>query len=383
MHYRKLQAHNIFDGYKLLQAHKVLITQPDGTIEQIINEIDAGADIEQYDGILCPGFVNAHCHIELSHLKNVIPQHTGLVNFILQILKNRVGYTNEAKQQAMLQATAELYNSGTVAVGDICNTADTLHIKSTSAIHWHNFIELSGFVDNAAQKKLNDAKLLQQQFSQLSPFNSIVPHAAYSVSKLLFNLINSRATNNVLSIHNQETPSENIFLQNNTGDFLRLYKSLQIDISNYEPEGYSSFQYWLPKLSKAQKIISVHNSFINEADLQFATKQNAAPQIFYCLCPNANLYIENTLPPVQLIMQHSQNIVLGTDSYASNTTLNLYDEIRTLQKNFAEIPLQVLLQWATINGAKALGIETNFGSFEHKKKPGVVFLQNNMAKRIL
>ncbi len=97
MQYRKIKGTNIFDGYQFVGKDKVLVTQANGTIEAIIDQKDAGDELQHLDGIICPGFVNTHCHIELSHLKNKIRQHTGLVDFIIEILKLR-GADDEIKQ---------------------------------------------------------------------------------------------------------------------------------------------------------------------------------------------------------------------------------------------------------------------------------------------
>ncbi len=382
MQYRKIKGNNIFDGYQFVGKEKVLVTQADGTIEAIIDEKDAGDDVQIFDGIICPGFVNAHCHIELSHLKNNIPQHTGLVNFILDILKLRAA-DEETKQQAMRLAEEELYNSGTVAVGDICNTADSIFLKKDSKLHWHNFIEVSGFNEDFADKRFENGQNIHQQFSNITSNNSINPHAPYSVSSKLFQLINESSLGETLSIHNQETPAENEFLQNKTGDFLRLYENLGIDISSFQPTNKSSLQSWLPQLHHGKKIISVHNSFTNEADLIFAKQFSSTQDMYFCLCPNANLYIENTLPPVEMLMKNNCNIVLGTDSYASNTQLNIFEEIKTIQKNFPDIGLEKILQWATINGARALGLDDLCGSFEKGKKAGVVLINNEKSLSVL
>jgi aminodeoxyfutalosine deaminase len=389
MQYRKIKGNNIFDGYQFVGADKVLITQANGTIEAIVDETEAGEDVQFVDGIICPGFVNAHCHIELSHLKNAIPQHTGLVNFILDILKLRAA-NDEIKQEAMRLAAQELYNSGTVAVGDICNTTDSIALKQNSKIYWHNFIEVSGFSENIAQKRFDELNDIQKQFSNLAYRqagltinNSLVPHAPYSLSKTLFQLINETAHGKTLSIHNQETPTENEFLQNKAGDFIRLYETLGIDILSFAANGKRSLPYWLPLLNNAKKIISVHNSFTSEADILFAKQFSAAQEIYFCLCPNANLYIENTLPPIEMLMKNNCNIVLGTDSYASNTQLNIFEEIKTIQKNFPQISLENILQWATVNGAKALGIDDEYGSFEKGKKAGVVVIKEEYSANIM
>jgi aminodeoxyfutalosine deaminase len=407
MQYRKIKGNNIFDGHQFVGADKVLVTQASGVIEAIIDEVEAGEDVQPFDGIICPGFVNAHCHIELSHLKNAIPQHTGLVNFILAILKLRTA-EDEIKQAAMRLAADELYNSGTIAVGDICNTTDSIALKQNSKIYWHNFIEVSGFSENIAQKRFDEIKEVYKQFSnqlqtskntdfQVPPpiggefrgafpsggfRGALSPHAPYSLSKTLFNFINQTALGKTLSIHNQETPTENEFLQNKTGDFLRLYETLGIDISSFTPNAKSSFQHWLPLLSNAKKIISVHNSFTCEADILFAKQFAPLQEIYFCLCPNANLYIENTLPPVEMLLKNNCNIVLGTDSYASNTQLNIFEEIKTIQKNFPQISLENILQWATINGARALEIDDMYGSFEKGKMSGVVLINDNSSQRI-
>jgi aminodeoxyfutalosine deaminase len=396
MQYRKIKGNNIFDGYRFVGKEKVLVTQADGTIEAIIDEKDAGEDVENFEGIICPGFVNAHCHIELSHLKNKIPQQTGLVNFILDILKLRSA-DDEIKQGAMRQAEEELYNSGTVAVGDICNTADSIFLKKDSKLHWHNFIEVSGFNEDFAQKRFEEIEKVYEQFSkELQPSNfsnsqvplaggfrgAFTPHAPYSVSSKLFQLINENSVGKTLSIHNQETVFEDEFLQNKTGDFLRLYENLGIDISSFAPTNKSSLQSWLPKLHHAKKIISVHNSFTNEEDILFGKQFSSTQEMYFCLCPNANLYIENTLPPVDMLMKNNCNIVLGTDSYASNTQLNIFEEIKTIQKNFSSIPLENILQWATLNGARALGLNGFLGSFEKGKKAGVVLVKEMDAKRV-
>ena len=401
MQYRKIKGNNIFDGYQFVGANKVLVTLANGTIEAIVDAKEAGEDVQSVDGIICPGFINAHCHIELSHLKNAITKHTGLVNFILDILKLRVA-GNEIKQEAMKLAADELYNGGTVAVGDICNTTDSVSLKQNSKIYWHNFIEISGFSEDIADLRFENGKKILTEFSnqlktsiykdpQVPPLEefkgafrgAFSPHAPYSVSQKLFELINETAFGKTLSIHNQETLTENNFLQNKTGDFLKLYETLGIDISSFTPNAKSSLQHWLPLLSNARKIISVHNSFTSETDILFAKQFTALQEMYFCLCPNANLYIENTLPPVEILLKNNCNIVLGTDSYASNTQLNIFEEIKTIQKNFPTISLEKILQWATINGARALGIDDLYGSFEKGKMSGVVLINDEKSFRFI
>jgi cytosine/adenosine deaminase-related metal-dependent hydrolase len=387
--YRKFTADQIFTGHQLIVEPAVLITDASGAIIEIIHPDDAGDEIEVLRGLLTPGFINAHCHLELSHLKGAIPEKTGLVDFVQQVMGKR-SLTAGLKQDAMQKADTEMYDCGIVAVGDICNTTDSIPVKVKSRLLWHNFVEVSGFVEAIAQKRLEDSRLAYAQFktSLVHQKTTFSPHAPYSVSKKLFQLLNDQTTDQLITIHNQECAAEDELYQHKTGRFLELYQNFGIDISSFKPTGQSSFQSWLPYFTKEQSIISVHNSFTNESDINFATKP-----ISYCLCINANQYIEQINPPIDLLMKKNCQIVLGTDSYASNNQLNILEEIKTIQRetNY-KIPLVQLLQWATINGANTLQMQETVGSFERGKMPGIVLIEglNNLettatsvAKRIL
>jgi len=394
MSYRKFNADYLFTGQTILQNDEVLITDPDGKVIDIVKKDDAGDDVEVYKGLLSPGFINSHCHLELSHLKGAIPTQTGLVSFVQQVMSGR-GAEEEKKITAMLSAEEEMYNTGTVAVGDICNTIDSLTIKQNSKIKWHNFIEVSGFTDAFAEKRFADAKQVVEKFSMLNTQYSIVPHAPYSVSKKLFELINDASYNKLITIHNQESEEENKLYENKSGQFLDLYKNFGIDISAFEPTSKTSLQSWFPYLNNLQSIISVHNTFISQSDMELVSKPSSTVhrQLYFCLCPNANKYIENRIPPIELLRKNDAIIILGTDSYASNWQLNLLEEIKTIQQETAySIQLQEILKWATINGATALRMDDLLGSFEKNKQPGVVLIDElkdlnttpqSSAKRLL
>src|SRR6201991_1314349 len=89
MNYRKFQATQLFTGTEMLGTDNVLITDEKGKIEDIINIQDAGENIQHLDGVLAPGFINCHCHLELSHMKGLIPEETGLVQFVFNVVKQR------------------------------------------------------------------------------------------------------------------------------------------------------------------------------------------------------------------------------------------------------------------------------------------------------
>jgi len=385
MPYRKFKADLLFTGNHVLGQNSVLITDEAGVIQDIVQLTEAGDDVEVFEGLLSPGFVNCHCHLELSHLKNVIEPGTGLVDFLIKVVGLRSS-SNEEIQNAMLTADAEMFNNGIVAAGDVCNTNNSISVKLKSRISYCNFIEVIGFTEENGRQRLAPYVSVYKEFCDagFAAHSSIVPHAPYTVSHSMFQLIGDLSTGKIISIHNQESLAEDELYRNKTGDFLRLYDHLHINIDFFQPCNNSSLQTYLPFLRKARKLILVHNTCTTQADLDFALKQavkDGHPN-YWCLCPNANMYIENRLPPVELFIQNRRNIVLGTDSYASNTGLNILDEIKTLHKNFPFVQMKDLLQWATFNGAKALGLDDKFGSFEKRKQPGVLLISNLVNNNI-
>jgi cytosine/adenosine deaminase-related metal-dependent hydrolase len=389
MNYRKFTADWLFTGSALLDKNEVLITDSEGRIIEIVQAAYAGVDVEKFDGILCPGFINCHCHLELSHMKGKISTDTGMVNFLLSVMRER-NLPLVKIQHAIDIAENEMQAAGIVAVGDICNTTHTLATKEKGNLYYHNFVEATGFINATAESRFKQAEEVYTLFRKLNDRCSIVPHAPYSVSDKLFQLINDFDATSILSIHNQESEAESEFFLTGKGGFIELYQFLNVNISHFTGAPYSSLVHCLDRIGSAHSLLLVHNVHTSPQDLQWINANSQElPTLYWCLCPNANRYISGNLPDVALLKQNNCKLVLGTDSLASNHQLDILEEIKTLRERFPFLEIAELLQWATINGAHALGIENEFGSFEAGKKPGIVHLSGlqNFAtaksKRIL
>jgi aminodeoxyfutalosine deaminase len=371
MSYQKFRADHLFTGDNWLNDNYVLITSEQGQVVEIVPAADAGDDIAFFPGILSPGFVNCHCHLELSHMKGMIPEGTGMVDFLIKVIQGRQ-FGTDLIAQAIASAEQEMLDNGIVAVGDICNTADTVAQKKLGRLQYHNFIEAIGFVEATAPQRFEAAHGVYEQFARLyrdpAGSNSIVPHAPYSVSPKLFQLIGQFPANRLISVHYQESEAENEFMRTGGGDFLRLFDALRIDASGVRAG--ALWPYFLPN----QLLMLVHNAVTKAADLQAINRP-----VIFCLCPNANLYIGNPLPDIQLLRQHKAQIVLGTDSLASNHQLSILSELQTIRNHWPDVPVVELLQWATINGAKALQLDSLLGSFEPGKEPGVLLIDQSFS----
>lgn len=386
MHYQKLKADFLFTGNEMLSGEHVLIINEKEEVEDIVLYDEAGDDVQHFEGILSPGFINCHCHLELSHLKKIIPPHIGLVDFLISVIQKR-GFEKDVITEAITQAEQEMYNCGIVAVGDIGNTTDAIITKQKSKICWHNFIEVLSFSDARAEENMKIySGILQTFIRELGERSTLAPHAPYSISHDTFAMINAATKGQIISIHNQENPAEDVLYKTGEGDFLRLYKLFGVEKSPFPITGKSTIQTYLPYFNNGQTIVLVHNTFMTEADIVFANNyalQNGL-RLIYCLCPNANLYIENKLPHLELFLKHKCNIVLGTDSYSSNWQLSIAKEMQALQDGFPQTSLTTLLQMATTNGAKALQLDDKLGCFEKGKKPGVTLLLKNFeSKRVV
>jgi cytosine/adenosine deaminase-related metal-dependent hydrolase len=382
MGYYKFRGGQLFDGYRFREKGEVLIMKEDGSFSDILSEVDAGDNIINYPGIISPGFINCHCHLELSHMKDSIPQKTGLVHFVTQVIKNR-HLGEEELTKAMEAAEDGMINKGIVAVGDICNNTLTIPQKIKGRIRYHNFIEASGFAPAVADMRFQRALDIYKEYAQKYPdppfSNSIVPHAPYSVSPELWEKIILFPGNRLLTIHNQETLAEDEFFLYKKGDFLDLYSTLNIDISFFEASGTSSLQSYMPRFLSNQQVILVHNVHTSQQDLWLLKNGQVKCRAYFCLCPNANLYITGQLPNLELLMAEAADIVLGTDSLASNQQLSILAEMQTISRHFPSVPMEKLFGWATLNGAKALQMDNILGSFEAGKQPGVVLSNSDLS----
>lgn len=383
MNYRKFTADHLFTGSEWFSNGSVLITSTEGEIIDIVPAAEAGEGVAFYSGILSPGFVNCHCHLELSHMKDIIPEKTGMVDFLVRVIQQRV-FDGEIIQKAISAAENSMLQNGIVAVGDICNTPNTVEQKKKGRLLYHNFVETMGFIGHTAAQRFEASRAVYEQFARLyrnpAESNSIVPHAPYSVSPALFQMITHFPGNHLLAIHNQESGAEREFIEKGTGDFHRLYQALNIDISFYKPRSTGSLPAYLSHFLPNQSLILVHNTNTNKEDLEFiANCQLPIANLFFCLCPNANNYIGNPLPNIDLLRAYKATIVVGTDSLASNHQLSVLAELQTIHQHFSNIEKKELLQWATLNGAKALELDDIIGSFETGKKPGVLIVKEDLS----
>ena len=327
-------------------------------VEQYDKGLDFTEGVEFYSGILCAGFVNAHSHLELAYLRGVIEEGGGFASFAGSVGRLRGNFSEAEQLSAIAEADKAMWAEGVDAVGDIVNGSTSFAVKESSKIFYHNFLEVFG---------LRECNLERQRELLSYPNTSLTPHSIYSVQDAPFREVCQADCDKPLSIHFLETEEE-MKLYHHEGSLHEWYREVgfECDFLHYG----SPAQRIVASVPKDRRVMLVHNCAITPHDIDILENHFMAP-LYWALCPRSNHYISGIEPrSVELLRARGVNICVGTDSLASNRSLSRVEEL----KMFRNIPLAELLQWATINGAKALGIDDKFGTIEVGKQSGIVNL---------
>ena len=372
---RKISADYIYAMDRPPIKDGVVIVGDDGKIVDVTERYDHDlTDLEIYRGVIIPGMINTHCHMELSHMIGKIPTGTGLIPFISQVVKFR-DFPQAEIDDAIAVADRYMHAQGIVAVGDISNKSDTAKVKSESDIRYYTFVEMFDFIqDNMTEPMIKQYSEVYAQYSnEHGNRKSYVPHAPYTVSDGLYKYIKeNNKPNSTVSIHNQETKHEDDLFNTKTGDFIKFYEGFGFPLTDFNATGKNSIYHAMSQMGPNQRTLFVHNTRTTADDIVAAQKWS--DKVYWATCANANLYIENALPDYQVFMNAKANMTIGTDSLSSNWQLSVFEEMKTIKKYNSYIPTSTLLEWATYNGAMALGFDDTLGSFTTGKTPGVVLI---------
>ncbi len=350
----------------------VVVVDSDGTILEIRGPLEKEeANIEYYSGILIPGLVNAHCHLELSHLKSTIVPSLGMAGFVESIMEKRVAEESTV-EHAIQKADRFMYEDGINLVGDISNGNTTFSAKTKSKITYHTFVEAFAPEAKHAQKVIQDKVDIVEEARFKKLLASLTLHAPYSISPEMVSTFNkSTQPDNLISFHLFESQEEIDYMEQNSGPLEQLYRKNGRTAHPQEQWGSSPYKIMLGELPNEHRLLAIHACRATQPYIDMLARFK---ETWFVLCPRSNQYIHSELPPISLIRSNTKNIALGTDSLASNHSLSILEEMKAITSRYSEITFEELLTWATLNGARALGQESTFGSFDKNKKPGVLLL---------
>ena len=319
--------------------------------------LDNMAGVEFYPGIMIPGMVNLHCHLELAYLRGAIEEHSGFAGFARAIGSVRNNYTREERLHAASVADSTMWQEGIEAVLDIANDDLVMPIKERSKIRYRTLFELFGLMCNSPESHLQMAAKYEE--------SSTTPHSTYSLQDEVFKSA-CKANNSTISLHLMESDAEGE-LYRNEGSLNDWYKRMgwQCDFLGYG----SPTRRVVESIASDRRVVVVHGCKATKEDVELLDN-HFKNGVTWALCPESNRYISNDRPPVEMLRAMGCRVGIGTDSLASARSLSMVENMRLL----GDIPLNELLTWATKCGAEALAME-ELGELKVGKRPGIVVIE--------
>ena len=349
----------------------------DDTDGRIINVGLCSEDDEINEGALVPGFVNGHCHVELSHLHTKFRKGTGMAGFIDQINELRDWAGRDKKMELVQKWMDKMWEDGVSAMADISNDDSSFEVKKSHPMYTRTFLEVFGSEPEMCQGVMADVTELNRIADAVGIDAAPTPHSCYTMSpQLLSASAAAGLERGYISYHSQESQEEEDLLRTGTGAMYENRK--RSGMSTPPVTGESSLKYFIDRLADAkqapydEQILLVHNVCLSQDDIDAAKK--VMNNVYWTVCPLSNIFIHNALPPIPLMRANSLNIMLGTDSLSSNDDLDMVKEMYCLHDAFPEVPMAEILTWASLNGAAFLGKEDELGSFTPGKRPGIVLV---------
>ena len=352
--------------------------EEDGTVIRTGVCADPAAEPVYYDGAVVPGFVNAHCHIELSYMKGLFRKGTGMAGFIDQINELRDTKSMEERVRDLTVAMDSLWEQGVVAMADISNCSDSFAVKARHPMYTRTFLEVFGTEPEDCGAVMDGVRRLKEVADCFGIDAAPTPHACYTMSPELVTAVSVEGLKSgFLSFHSEETEEEEEMLKYGSGKMWE--NRVKAGMSVPPVTGKSSLLYFIDRLLAGhsapfdEHILLVHECCMDQEGIDAVKAVMNHP--FVAVCPLSNLFIHNTLPPIDLMRRNGLKVCVGTDSLSSNDDLNIVDELFCLQRNFPEVPLGELLTWASRNGAEFLA-KPEFGALEPGRRPGLVLIDH-------
>lgn len=356
---------------------KYLVKDPNNVINNGAVVIDDGgkikfsgrySDIDNFNSCriidlgnsaIIPGFVNAHTHLELTHLHKCIKQDGNFTNWIRQLVDEKKSWSECEYALSVREGIESSLRSGTTTVVDITRNGVALNELLTSKIRKSLFLEIINFNPDTAEDTINDFKELITGINHDDLLSiGIFPHAPYTVSSRLYRDCKkvSEEFDIVLATHIAETEDEVEFLTRGTGYFTSLLNDYNM-LNNWKHPGQRPINYLKNIGFLENGCILIHCNYLteDEIDLIAKTKSNVV------FCPRSHEYFCHKDHPFSSLKDRNINIALGTDSLASNDTLSILDEMKFIRKHYRDLKPQDIFYMGTIAGAVALKMDDRIG----------------------
>ncbi len=315
--------------------------------------------IDLSDHLLLPGFINAHCHLSLSCLKEKVPKAESFCDWVRALLKISAEIPFLDRLAGIREGAEEMISSGVTTLADYISQTELFPEYVELPLRKILFLEALGFHQDRARQVCKEiAAILDSHDSHRNPIFQfgLAPHAPYSVSSYLFKALKELAQRRKLpfSCHLAEFPEEIRFLQEGGGELEEFLIERGVFDDQWKPPGKSILPY-LHSLDVLGNMVAVHLNHIEESDLKLMHQQHTGA----VFCPGSTLWFgRKKILPLRKMLGLGIAIGLGTDSLASNDSLNFLRELRIAETMAPEVTRMEWLRIATRGGAEVLGTST-------------------------
>lgn len=307
------------------------------------------------EAVIMPGLVNTHTHLELTHHKELIQRTSRFTDWLVQLIQNHKSdaeWVDSAVKDGIEMSLA----GGATTVGDIHGFGKSAHTHKNSPVRTVVFFETTGFSPERTQDGID--RINEYLASSPHPDTlfrpAVSPHAPYSTSAVLYRhcleLVQTRDL--PICTHLSETQDEIEFLASGAGAFADLLNAFGISMSGWIPPRCSPVQYLKEIGILACRPLLAHCNYLSDADIQPLAESGAS----VAFCPRAHHYFHHTSHPIFRLINAGVNVVIGTDSLASNWSLSMLDELKYLAKTQDSLSPETIFDLVTINGARALSL---------------------------
>ena len=328
-------AEAIADGAVALDDGRVVAVGPRAAVER------RHGQGERLDAVLLPALVNAHLHLELSHLKAQVPGGEGLAAWIGRVVATRADVRAQGAPEAMAAAAQALRAAGVAAVGDVSNTLGSLAPLSQAGLCGTVFHEVLGFPSERFERYLLAARA-ERAVRPAPPGLRVVesPHAVYSTNREGLRALLGAGP---CSLHLAEDPAEREFCRDGTGPFRRLLDSFgAADVDGLRVRGRSPVAWAVEDGGLRTGQLAVHCVDLDAEDLALLARCGATA----VLCPRSNRHISGLIPPLPRLLEAGVPLAVGTDSLASSPSLSPLAELAVLRRAYPELPAARLVPLA-------------------------------------
>lgn len=336
---------------------------------------DSCTSIDYGDAVIAPGFVNAHTHLELTHLHGRVPPGPDFVAWLHQLMEV-LRSSEDAKadaQSAVLRGIEESLKSGVSLVADITRqptaTRPVLGRSPLRAVSFGEVVAI-GKRRDLLSVRLDAASRVADQTERMRI--GLSPHAPYTVEPEALEACARRARTESLHlcIHAAETKDEQRFTNAAAGPFAEYLKAIGVWDKAIPASGCGPIELIQRTGLLTRHTLLAHANYVSDDELAIIAAGGAS--VVYC--PRTHNAFGHDPHRFRDMTRAGINICIGTDSLASNPSLSILDELRFLHRRHREFDPVELLRMGTINGAKALGYGAITGTLTVAKAADIVVI---------